>query len=166
MLIILEIIYRVYPGLPPPPTERDIRYRNSQSALARLTALGLVDFQLYSVLTMIIPSFHSWYPDLDNGQEEGFNWLTGYVIAGAQWIIQPDAGRYVYRECKKVAKAVSVSPKLSWSMESWQQWKQQFAFVAGEERVGVRARELAQLAYQQMLALEREDEGSALAASA
>ncbi|PYI08314.1 hypothetical protein BO78DRAFT_441682 [Aspergillus sclerotiicarbonarius CBS 121057] len=146
----------------PPPTERDLRYRNSQSAMVRTTALDLIDCRIYSVMEMILPFHHRWYPDLESCKEEGFNWLAGHVIAGAQWIVQPEAGRYVYRECRKVERLVTEYPRVVWSMERWRRWKDQFAFVAQEERFGERAREVAELAHERMVALEGEEEGLGL----
>lgn len=77
------------------------------------------------------------------------------MIAGAQWIIRPDEGRFVYQQCKKADKVEG--PRAMWSMERWRLWKDQFAFVAGDERFDAKARQMAKLAGQQMVAIEQED---------
>lgn len=41
-------------------------------------------------------------------------------------------------------------------MKGWRQWKEQFEFVAGDERFGQQARTVARLARHQMLAYEDE----------
>lgn len=41
-----------------------------------------------------------------------------------------------------------------WSMQCWKQWKEQFEFVAGDERFTEQARLVAMLAGHQMLAYE------------
>lgn len=43
-----------------------------------------------------------------------------------------------------------------WSMQHWKQWKEQFEFVAGDERFGEQERLVARLARYQMLAYEDE----------
>lgn len=78
--------------------------------------------------------------------------MGGDVIAGAQWLLWPEQGRYVYRECRK--KDDIDGPRQMWSMQSWKQWKGQFGFVAGDERFGQQARLAARLARNKMLAYE------------
>ncbi|PYH92798.1 hypothetical protein BO71DRAFT_485099 [Aspergillus ellipticus CBS 707.79] len=115
--------------------ELDLRWRNFQSAMARIKALNLINCEDLCALEMILP-FDGWYPDLNDGKAEGFHWIAGQVIASVQWILRPEVGRYVYRECRKFERIVSDWPRVVWSMERWQQWKDQFEFVAREERRG------------------------------
>ncbi|PYI15955.1 hypothetical protein BO86DRAFT_406282 [Aspergillus japonicus CBS 114.51] len=146
-------LYRLYAAKRLPPTEIDLRLRNFQSAIARMTALDLIDCGWLSSLEGILPS-HPWYPDLNDpegqglGEDQGFRWLAGWIIAGAQWLLRAEVGRYVYQQCLKREKIVERSEM--WSMERWRQWKDQFAFAANEARVGVHAQELARLALQKM----------------
>lgn len=44
-----------------------------------------------------------------------------------------------------------------WSMERWREWKNQFAFVAGDDRFAERYREVAEQSYRQMLVYESEE---------
>lgn len=63
----------------------------------------------------------------------------------------------MYHQCKKVEKVDGA--RAMWSMERWEVWKDQFAFVAGDERFDSEARLVAKSAGQQMVALEKEDTG-------
>ncbi|PYI36067.1 hypothetical protein BP00DRAFT_432493 [Aspergillus indologenus CBS 114.80] len=148
-----------------PPTETDLRLRNFQSAIARITALDLIDSGWISSLETILPT-HSWYPkglnDDDsedqqglNNKDQGFRWLAGWVIASVQWLLRPEVGRYVYRQCTKRERITKRSDM--WSAQRWQQWKEQFAYVAKEERVGIHAQELAGLALETMIRYEAGD---------
>jgi hypothetical protein len=95
------------------------------------------------------------YTDLEKRKIGGPNRIGGALIAGAQWIIWPDEGRFVYQQCKMFDKVNG--PRAMWSMERWQQWKGQFAWVAGDVRFDSKARLMAKLARQQMVAFEEED---------
>ena len=87
--------------------------------------------------------------------------MGGDVIAGGQWILWPEGGAYVFQQCKKVEKVDGL--REMWSRERWSVWKQQFAFVAGDQRFDSKARLVAELAGQEMLAIERKDaEGKAI----
>ncbi|RAK81900.1 uncharacterized protein BO72DRAFT_444375 [Aspergillus fijiensis CBS 313.89] len=150
-------LYRLYAATRLPPTEIDLRLRNFQSAIARMTALDLIDCGWLSSLEGILP-LHPWYPDLNDpegqgfGQDQGFRWLAGWIIAGVQWLLRAEVGQYVYQQCQKREKIVE-RPEM-WSMQRWQQWKDQFAFAANEVWVGVHAQELARLALQKMIEYE------------
>ncbi|KAI9930629.1 hypothetical protein MW887_011384 [Aspergillus wentii] len=74
---------------------------------------------------------------------------------GGQWIIWPDQGRYVYRECKK-RETVSI-PREIWCMAHWREWKEQFASLIQNEKFELRAKEIARLALQKMVEYEEED---------
>lgn len=60
----------------------------------------------------------------------------------------------MYQECRK--KDNIDGPRQMWSMQHWKQWKEQFEFVAGDERFGEQERLVARLARYQMLAYEDE----------
>lgn len=81
--------------------------------------------------------------------------MGGDAIAGAQWILQPTEGAYVYQQCKKVQKVDGIRDM--WSMERWNTWKEQFAFISGDQRFDSKARGVARLAHQQMLSLDEDD---------
>ena len=139
-------------------SEGQLRWRNYQSAIARITSAELVDCGFLCALGDILPS-SSHYPDLDKNKIGGPNRIGGNVFAGAHWLIWPDQGRFVYQQCKLVEK-VDSNPRAMWSMERWKHWKEQFAFVAGDDRFDPKAQLLANLASQQMAGYEEEDTGS------
>jgi hypothetical protein len=93
-------------------------------SLARITAYGFIDCSFRCALGDIQPSSRH-YPDLEKRRIGG---PKRDVIAGAQWILRRDRGRFVYRQCKQVEKVDG--PRAMWSMERWRQWKDQLAFVA------------------------------------
>ncbi|OJJ86310.1 uncharacterized protein ASPGLDRAFT_72654 [Aspergillus glaucus CBS 516.65] len=130
------------------------RWRNFNSAMARLASSNLCDCDFLSSLDDILPS-SSEYPDLKKRPIDGPNKIGNYLVGAAQWIMWPDEGRYVYQQCKKV-ESVS-EPREMWSMECWREWKNQFAFVAGDDRFAERYREVAEQSYRQMLVYESED---------
>ncbi|PYI24526.1 hypothetical protein BO99DRAFT_470121 [Aspergillus violaceofuscus CBS 115571] len=115
------------------------------SAVARITALDLIDSGWISSLETILPTY-SWYPkglnDDDsedqqglNNKDQGFRWLAGWVIASVQWLPRPEVGRYVYRQCTKRERITKRSDM--WSGHRRQRWKEQFPYVAKEERIGI-----------------------------
>ncbi|EGN96878.1 hypothetical protein SERLA73DRAFT_185094 [Serpula lacrymans var. lacrymans S7.3] len=142
-----------YSDIETPGSETQLRWRNWQSAIARITTSGLIDCGFLCALGDILPSSNN-YPDLEKRKIGGPNRVSGDVIAGAQWIIWPDEGRFVYEQCKKVDKVDG--PRTMWSMERWGMWKDQLAFVAGDERFNSEARLVAKLAGQRMVAIEGE----------
>jgi Protein of unknown function (DUF3632) len=145
-----------YSDIETPGSETRLRWRNWQSAIARITASGFIDCSFLCALGDILPSSRH-YPDLEKRRIGGPKRIGGDVIAGAQWILRRDEGRFVYRQCKPVERVDG--PRAMWSMERWRQWKDQLAFVAGDQRFESKARLVAQLASQQMAALEEEIEG-------
>jgi len=121
--------------------------------MARLTALELIDCGFLCALGDILPA-SPFYPDLEERKIGGPNRISGDVIAGAQWLLWPDEGRYVYQQCKKV-ETIS-GPRTMWSMERWNQWKDQLKWVAEDERFGAQARHVARMARHQMMAYEKD----------
>lgn len=96
----------------------------------------------------------STYPDLEKRKIGGPNRVSGDAIAAAQWIIWPDEGRFVYQQCKKLHET---GPRAMWSQYRWEVWKEQFAFIAGDERFTPKARVAAKLSSEQMIDYEEED---------
>ncbi|RAH47693.1 uncharacterized protein BO95DRAFT_491776, partial [Aspergillus brunneoviolaceus CBS 621.78] len=148
-------IYRHYPAIQLPPTDREFRWRNYQAAITRFTVRNLIDCTHLCALEGILQD-DGWYPDLDDParRDSGYGWLAGWVIAGAQWLLRPEVRGHVYQQCldrEKVGRREDM-----WSRERWQQWKDQFARIAIEERLGPYARELAGLVCQGMIAHEEE----------
>lgn len=76
------------------------------------------------------------------------------MIAGVQWLFPQREGRFVYQQCKKVEK--SDGSEVMWTMERWGQWKDQFAWIAGDERFSPEIREIATAAGDRMVDLEKE----------
>ncbi|KAJ5287119.1 hypothetical protein N7478_002805 [Penicillium angulare] len=135
----------IFEWLPP------YRLRNLNSAMARLTALEICNCAEQSALQYILPSSRD-YPDLEKRPIDGPNILGNNLIAAAQWILTSDEGRFVYRECQS-SESQSESED-SWSIANWQEWKRQFAFVAGDERFAVNYRTVAGDAHRRMLEYE------------
>lgn len=121
--------------------------------MARLTSSGLIDCGFLCALSDILPSSRD-YPDLEKRKVGGPNRISGDVIAGAQWLLWPEQGRYVYQECKK--RENIDSSRQMWCRTNWKEWKEQLEFIAGDERFGQQARLVARLARDQMLAYEAE----------
>ncbi|KAI8303328.1 hypothetical protein K4K61_007185 [Colletotrichum sp. SAR11_59] len=142
-----------YSDIETPGSETQVRWRNFQSAIARITALGLINCGFLSALGDIMPS-SSTYPDLEKRKLGGPNRVSGDAIAAAQWIMWPDEGRFVYQQCKKLDET---GPRAMWSQERWEVWKEQFGFIAGDERFTPKARVAAKLSREQMIGYEEED---------
>ncbi|TEA09872.1 hypothetical protein C8034_v011598 [Colletotrichum sidae] len=142
-----------YSDIETPGSEVAVRWRNFQSAVARITALGISNLAFLSALGDILPS-HPLYPDLEERKIGGPNRVSGDTVAAAQWMMWPDEGRFAYQQCKNLRET---GPRSMWHPERWQQWKVQFAFVEGDERFTPKARLAAKLARQQMASLEEED---------
>jgi len=132
----------------------NLRDRNFQSAIARITVLGLVDCGFLCALGDIIPGGQR-YLDLDRNPVAGPRRMSTNVKAATPWLLWPDHGRYVYNQCKKVATVRG--PRTMWSMERWRLWKEQLLRVSGDEIFDDGARIMAKLAVKQMIGYEEED---------
>lgn len=124
-----------------------IGWRNWQSFLARITALGFVDCSFLCSLEGILPQSIL----LADSR------ISGDVIGGAQWILQPDTGAYVYRQCKAVEKVSEVESRAMWSLEKWGQWKVRLTSISSDNRFAPEVREISKLAVNRMVDLETED---------
>ncbi|EQB57551.1 hypothetical protein CGLO_02308 [Colletotrichum gloeosporioides Cg-14] len=142
-----------YSDIETPGSETQVRWRNFQSAIARITALGLINCGFLSALGDIMPS-SSAYPDLEKRKIGGPNRISGDAIAAAQWVMWPDEGRFVFQQCKKLHETGS---RAMWSQERWGVWKEQFTIIAGDERFTPKARVAAKLSRKQMIGYEEED---------
>ncbi|RAH78783.1 hypothetical protein BO86DRAFT_319906 [Aspergillus japonicus CBS 114.51] len=89
--------------------EEHFRWRNFQSAIARITALGLVECGFLCSLERIIPGGWNYAPSKTTAN-------ACDLFAGVQWILLH--GEYVYAECKKRDK-VTDPVRQMWSMERW-----------------------------------------------
>ncbi|KAF2667164.1 hypothetical protein BT63DRAFT_458128 [Microthyrium microscopicum] len=125
-----------------PGSETAVRWRNWQSALARITTLGLLDCGFLSALDDILPPSRD-YPDMQQRKIGGPNRL---------------AGSYVYKMCKKTETVNE--PREMWSMERWNTWKEQYIMIAKDDKFYHEARVVAKLAVQQMESFEKEDTGT------
>lgn len=87
--------------------EEHFRWRNFQSAIARITVLGLVECRFLCSLENIIPGGRQYAPSKTTE-------IACDLFAGVQWILLH--GEYVYAECKKRDK-VTDPVRQMWSME-------------------------------------------------
>lgn len=118
-----------------PDSEFQLRWRNLQAFIARLTTLDLIDCSAVSALSYIVPSANT-YPDLKERKDGGPRRIAGDLVAASQWLVPDQARRWVYEQCKANAGEV-------WTMQNWGQWKEQLSFIAGDERFGEETRALA-----------------------
>ncbi|KAE8421046.1 hypothetical protein BDV36DRAFT_305609 [Aspergillus pseudocaelatus] len=128
-------------------SDMQVGWRNWQSFLARITALGFVDCSFLCSLEGILPQSIL----LADSR------ISGDVIGGAQWILQPDSGAYVYRQCKAVEKVSELDSRAMWSLERWRQWKVRLASVSSDTRFAPEVREIAKSAVDRMVKLDTED---------
>ncbi|PWY96668.1 hypothetical protein BO94DRAFT_619760 [Aspergillus sclerotioniger CBS 115572] len=131
------------------------RLRNYNSAMARLTTLGLVNCGWMAALRHLLPGDYE-YPDLMKRPIDGPNKLGNYMLAAAEWVVRVDECRFVYRECSKRERIPEVY-RAMWSMERWREWKKQFGFVHGDERFKEEYRDVAGRAYRMMDEVENEN---------
>lgn len=135
-----------------------MRWRNFQSFAARLTVAGLADCRYICALRDILPSSRQ-YPDLNSRKVGGPNRISADAVAGAQWVMWPDEGRWVYEQCKKAGDAgTDDDPWGIWNLQGWKGWKSQLAWIERDERFDPRSQVVAKLARQQMEGYEAEDE--------
>ncbi|KAM5354691.1 hypothetical protein ACJ41O_001338 [Fusarium nematophilum] len=120
-----------------PSSEPQLRWRNLQAFISRLTILNLVDCSNVSALLYILPSSHV-YPDLEERKIGGPNRIAGDLVAASQWLVEDQARGWVYGQCKANTSEV-------WTMENWGQWREQMSFIAGDGRFGDETRALAGL---------------------
>ncbi|KAI1208482.1 uncharacterized protein F4807DRAFT_153122 [Annulohypoxylon truncatum] len=144
-----------YPGsgIENPGSESETRWRNYQSAIARITLTGFAECGFASALRDILPSGKK-YPSFNVQVASKPDTIGGHILAAAQWLIWPDEARYVYQQCKKKEKTDKKNPRDTWSMENWRIWKAQFQLFAWDERIDPRAREVAKKAVDRITEVE------------
>ncbi|OTA55961.1 hypothetical protein K449DRAFT_375931 [Hypoxylon sp. EC38] len=144
-----------YPGseVESPGSDSEARWRNYQSAMARITMTGFSDCGFISALRDILPDGKK-YPSLRIRMTSKPEKIGGHILGAAQWVIWHDEARYVYQQCRKKERVDKKNPRDTWSMENWRIWKAQFQLVAEDERVDSRAREIARRAMDKMKATE------------
>ncbi|KAI1476698.1 hypothetical protein F4774DRAFT_427879 [Daldinia eschscholtzii] len=140
-------------GVDTPGSEPETRWRNYQSALARIATTGFSDCGFISALRDIMPHSKK-YPTFNVRVTSRPEHIGGHIQGAAQWIIWPNELRYVYEQCKKKEKVDKRNPRDTWSMQNWRIWKAQFEFAAGNERVDPKARGIATSAIEKMIAIE------------
>ncbi|XHF99539.1 hypothetical protein AWENTII_003039 [Aspergillus wentii] len=144
--------YYDYSDVETPGSDTQIGWRNWQSAISRLTVSGLIDCGFLCALGNILPSY-AYYPDLNFRKMGGPKRIAGDLMAAAEWILKPDAGRYVYKQCLKREKTINL-PREIWSMENWNEWKVQVDWIARDERFSAEARDIARQMTQAMANIE------------
>lgn len=146
-----------YPGsgIDTPGSEAEARWRNYQSALARIAITGFSDCGFNSALRDIMP-YGKKCPSFNVRITSKPEQIGGHIQGAAQWIIWPDELRYVYEQCKKRERVDKENPRDTWSMQNWRIWKAQFELAAGDERVDSRARAMATTAVEKMNAIEEQ----------
>ncbi|KAI1802436.1 hypothetical protein F4811DRAFT_529211 [Daldinia bambusicola] len=149
-----DAIRHPHSGIDIPGSEAEARWRNYQSALARIAMTGFSDCGFNSALRDIMPYRNEW-PTFNVRVTSKPEDIGGHIQGAAQWIIWPDELRYVYENCKKKEKVDKKNPRDTWSMQNWRIWKAQFEFAASSERVDLRAREVAAMAAQKMNEIEQ-----------
>lgn len=69
--------------------------------MALLTALKVCNCARLSALLYILPS-NNEYPDLEKRSVHWPNKMGNNLIAAGQWILSPEGGHFVYKECRKL----------------------------------------------------------------
>jgi hypothetical protein len=146
--------------------ETRLRLRNLQSAMARLTSQGLIDCGFLCALRTMLPANQA-YPNLreDNVAARSSR-LSWDAVCGAQWLLYPEEGRWLYAQCKQAGSKSSVSakelgeelgPREMWSLERWREWKRQYQAIAegAEENLDQNTRALATEVVRRMEEYER-----------
>ncbi|CAI7660058.1 unnamed protein product [Penicillium bialowiezense] len=124
-----------------PGSESQLRWRNLQSFISRLTALELIDCSVASALPYILP-FHHAYPDLEQRRAGGPQRIAGDLFAAACWL-EPDVARkWVFNQCKIIGEGDGSCQ--IWSMDTWNQLKSQMSFISSDWRFEQPTRDLAQ----------------------
>ncbi|KJZ74492.1 hypothetical protein HIM_06088 [Hirsutella minnesotensis 3608] len=118
-----------------PGSQVQLRWRNLQAFIARLTTLELLDCSHSTALRYILPS-SIWYPDLEERKQGGPLRIAADLAAASHWLEPDTARKWVFGQCKANAGR-------EWNMENWEEWRKQMAFIAGDERFADETRALA-----------------------
>lgn len=138
----------MYPGSSTgqPDGHSEIRWRNYQSAVARITMTGSSDCGFLRALRDILPHGEQ-YPSLKVRAVSTPEQIGGHVQVAAQWVIGPGEARHVFSQCKKEQRSDGKNPRDMWSREHWGIWTAQFQLIAGDPRVASWARDVAKAAF-------------------
>ncbi|KAJ5352017.1 hypothetical protein N7452_000991 [Penicillium brevicompactum] len=123
-------------------SEKQLRWRNMQSFISRLTALELMDCSCACALPYLLPN-HVSYPNLEVHKMGGPRRITGDLIAAAYWLETDKIRKFVFRQCKNNVSS-GVGCRTYWNMNTWNQLKSQMSFISSSERFEHQIRDLAQ----------------------
>ncbi|QUC21017.1 uncharacterized protein UV8b_05258 [Ustilaginoidea virens] len=118
-------------------SETQLRWRNLQSFVARITTQDLIDCSDSTALLHILPRSHT-YPDLEQRKMGGPRRLAADVEAAAQWLLPDPSRRWVRQQCREGNSSGGV-----WTEPNWRRWKEQFSLFAGDQRLPEATRSLA-----------------------
>lgn len=122
-------------------SEKQLRWRNLQSFISRLTALELLDCSSACALPYLLPN-HVSYPNLEVHKMGGPRRITGDLIAAAHWLETDKIRKFVFRQCKN--NVSSDGCRTYWNMNTWNQLKSQMSFISSSDRFEQQIRVLAQ----------------------
>ncbi|KAI0438912.1 hypothetical protein F4803DRAFT_554544 [Xylaria telfairii] len=148
-------------------TETRARWCNLQSAMARLTSESLIDCSFLCSLDDIMPQ-NCGYPSADGKAREtgDMNRLSADAVAGAQWVLRTEEGRWVYARCREESAGIRQDTgeweteercRRMWSLERWSEWKRQFRSIASDDQFDKDSRGLVQLAVERMEEYEADE---------
>ncbi|KAI0548486.1 hypothetical protein F4679DRAFT_550637 [Xylaria curta] len=148
-------------------SEARTHWCNLQSAMARLTSQNLIDCSFLCALDDIMPQ-NCGYPSADGKAREigDMNRLSADAVAGAQWVLRAEEGRWVYARCREESAGIKQDSgeweteercRRMWSLERWSEWKRQFRLIAGDNQIDKDSRRLIKLAVERMEEYERDD---------
>lgn len=151
MFRLLDIAYP-YSDVETLGSEIQLRWRNFQSFISRLTALKVMDCSEACALGYILPTY-SGYPNLEVHKKGGPRRITGDLIAAAHWLDPDDIRKWVFNQCKSnIGEGKRCYVK--WTMETWNAVKAQLSFVSSDARFEQEIRDLAQSLKEKMEAEE------------
>ncbi|PSN61561.1 hypothetical protein BS50DRAFT_625398 [Corynespora cassiicola Philippines] len=128
------------------------RWVNLQSAMARVTANGLIYCAPFTALQKLV-----------SPGEPNSNNLEFDILAAAQWVMWPQECRYIYLECLK--KETTEHYWEPWSKQKWATWKYAFRAAAEDAKDNDRMKDAASRALRQMEDIEMKVDKEASAGS-
>ncbi|KAG8424706.1 hypothetical protein J3458_001478 [Metarhizium acridum] len=127
-----------------PGSEFQLRWKNLQGFISRLTSLDLIDCGMASALEYILPAHHA-YSDIDKRPQGGPKRIEADLIAAAQWIEPDQPPQWVYNQCRTTAGTRKI-----WGMHNWNLFKEELSFFGTDERFSQETRRLAESLRQKM----------------
>lgn len=105
-----------------PGSESGTRWRNYQSALARITMTGFSDCSFLCGLRDILPQngkkTQCPTPKVACGTRPADT--GGRIRATVQWLVEPEEARWVRERCREKEKTDRANPRDTWSRENWE----------------------------------------------